>query len=221
VPKKVVNQRAESSAARPGVRITLREQNKIDKFARIRAAATELFSTKGFDNTSMREIADHARVGLATLFLYATDKRDLLFLACNDDLEELTRVAFAKLDSSASLRQQLIRSFRYFFEHYASNPQLSRDLLRELTFYTSGRHAERFQATRRATIGKIAELIENACAKGRIATHEDPQLVGEAVFYIFAAEVRRWLSGDTLDVERGVQHLGKLLNVLISGLSPR
>jgi len=58
VPKKVMTQRAESADARPVVRITLREQNKIDKFARIRAAAAELFSTKGFDNTSVREIAD-------------------------------------------------------------------------------------------------------------------------------------------------------------------
>ena len=67
--------------------LNLRELNKADKQQRIQEAARYLFSTQGFDATSTREIAERARVGLATLFLYAADKRDLLFLAGNDDLE--------------------------------------------------------------------------------------------------------------------------------------
>ena len=57
----------------------LRARNKLDKLRRIKEAAQSLFIAKGFDDTTMREIAVRAGVGLGTIFLYAKDKRDLLF----------------------------------------------------------------------------------------------------------------------------------------------
>ena len=67
--------------------ISVRERNRRDKLQRITAAARALFVEKGFDETTTREIARRADVALGTLFLYATDKRDLLFLICTDELE--------------------------------------------------------------------------------------------------------------------------------------
>ena len=63
--------------------ISVRERNRRDKLQRITAAARALFVEKGFDETTTREIARRADVALGTLFLYATDKRDLLFLICH------------------------------------------------------------------------------------------------------------------------------------------
>src|SRR5262245_44638568 len=57
-----------------------RARKKRDKLERLRAAAWELFATKGFDATTTREIAERAGVATGTLFLYAKDKPDLLFL---------------------------------------------------------------------------------------------------------------------------------------------
>src|SRR5882672_1854626 len=88
--------------------VTLREQNKTDKLKRIKESARYLFATKGFDATSTREIAALARVGLATLFLYAQDKRDLLFLAGNDDLAALSDEAFADVDYAQPVLEQFM-----------------------------------------------------------------------------------------------------------------
>ena len=98
---------------------TLWEQNKTDKLQRIQALARRLFGRKGFDATSTREIAAQARVGLATLFVYSTDKRDLLFLAGNDDLIALTNIAFAEVDHEVPSLEQFTEVFRHFFEFYA------------------------------------------------------------------------------------------------------
>ena len=68
-----------------------RERNKIDKLRRIKDAARELFIEKGFDDTMTREIAIRAGVGLGTIFIYAANKRDLLFLIVNDELENITK----------------------------------------------------------------------------------------------------------------------------------
>jgi AcrR family transcriptional regulator len=200
--------------------VTLREQSKTDKLNRIRQAARHLFSTKGFDNTSTREIAEQARVGLATLFIYATDKRDLLFLACNDDLELLTRKAFAKVDLSKPLIDQFLGVFRHFYVFYSQNRTLSQDLLRELTFYSSGQQSERFHEIRSATIGHIEHLILEARKKGGIRQSASDATIAEAVFYLFAAKVRHWLAGKETSVERGLAQLRTLLVLLIEGLSP-
>jgi AcrR family transcriptional regulator len=198
--------------------LNLRETNKADKRKRIQEAARHLFSTQGFDATSTREIASLAGVGLSTLFLYADDKRDLLFLAANDDLEALTKTAFARVRPTSSLLIQLIGIFRCFFEFYDSNRVFSRDLLRELTFFTSGRQSARFQATRRATILAIEKVISEVRKRGVISSASSDACIAEAIFYLFAADVRRWLGQEPSSIADGLEHLGRLFTVVLVGL---
>ena len=197
---------------------SLRERNKSDKLQRIQAAARALFAGRGFDATSTREIAAQANVGLATLFLYASGKRDLLFLACNDDLEALTACAFASIDADAPILDQLVEVFGHFFEFYGRDRQLSRDLLRELTFYTSGRQSARFQATRQATIDAVARLVGDARGRGQFASPARDDEIAQVIFYVFAAEVRRWLARDDVSADGGLAHFRRLLGVVVTGL---
>ena len=85
-----------------------REKNKIEKLQRIREAARELFVKKGFDETTTREIAVRAGVGIGTVFTYAENKRDLLFLVANDDLDEVTRRAEASVSDDASCLENFL-----------------------------------------------------------------------------------------------------------------
>src|SRR5579884_4279721 len=80
-----------------------RERNKLDKLRRIKDAARELFVAKGFDDTTTREIALRAGVGIGTIFVYAENKRDLLFLIANEELEKVTAQAEGAVTASASL----------------------------------------------------------------------------------------------------------------------
>jgi AcrR family transcriptional regulator len=118
--------------------ISVRERNRRDKLQRITAAARALFVEKGFDETTTREIARRADVALGTLFLYATDKRDLLFLICTDELEALTDDAFAAVPEKDRLIDELIYIFEFYYGYFAEQPGLSKYILRELTFFVSG-----------------------------------------------------------------------------------
>jgi AcrR family transcriptional regulator len=198
--------------------LTLRSINKADKQRRIQEAARQLFGTQGFDKTSTREIASVAGVGLATLFLYASDKRDLLFLAANDDLEALTATAFANVDYDSPLLSQLIRIFGVFFRFYNKNRLFSRDLLRELTFFTSGHQSVRFQATRKATVGSVTRVVAQARSRGRVNCSFSDENIAEAIFYIFAAGVRRWLGQEKSTIASGMDHLKTLLSIVLRGL---
>src|SRR5258707_12408290 len=121
-----------------------RERNKIDKLRRIKDAARELFVEKGFDDTMTREIALRAGVGIGTIFVYAANKRDLLFLIVNDELDKIEQMAEAAVDETASLLDNLLRVARIHYEFFVQQPALSRLVLREMAFYESGTQPGRF-----------------------------------------------------------------------------
>lgn len=201
--------------------LTLRERNKKDKCLRIRTAAHKLFTENGFELTTTRQIAEEADVGLSTLFLYATDKRDLLFLVFNDELDALTTQAFADVDPGLPLLGRLEVALRHFFRFYGRDRVLSRDLTREITFYTTGMQSERFQATRARTIDCISQWVGAARAKGEVQSEVADAVIAKTIFYLLAAEIRMWLAEPSDNPEDGLAELMQRLNLLMFGFARR
>jgi len=199
----------------------LRERNKLDKLRRIKHAATNLFILKGYDETTVREVAARAGVGLGTVFLYAATKRDLLFLTVNEDLEAVVNEAAATKRVDRPMLESLVRLFRGYYEYFAGEPRLSRLSLREMTFYASGPEAERFLRMRERVIALIEEIVRAAIGRKEISPKESASLVAWVIFAIYQVEVRRWLSSDKLSITGGLASLRKQLELLITGLSPR
>ncbi len=86
VIKEVLQQREAPPGALP-VEITARQQAN-QKREQILKAATELFSQKGYDKTTISDIADALSMSRGTFYLYFKDKREL-FIEC---IERLTLV---------------------------------------------------------------------------------------------------------------------------------
>ncbi|MGH6975217.1 MAG: TetR/AcrR family transcriptional regulator [Stellaceae bacterium] len=200
----------------------LRERSKARRLSNIRRAARELFVERGYDATTTRAIAKRAGVGLGTLFTYAADKRDLLFLIFNDELIELAVQAFAQSSSTPALADRLVAVFHDFYAYFARQPNLARFLLRELTFYTHGPEARRFQIHRDQIVAGVAAVVARARADGIIVAADD-SLVARAIFDIYSAEVRRWLADDQNEpnLAHGLTALRRVLQVLVDGLRPQ
>jgi len=205
-------------AARPA--LGRRERNKADKRQKIRRAAHLLFSERGYDDTTIRAIAQRAGVGLGTVFAYASDKRDLLFLIFNDELAALTDAALAEIDDRRPLLDQVLRVFRAHYRYFARQPDLSRFMLRELTFYVAGPEAQRFQASRTRLERGLTALVDRAKAQRRLRSRESSVVIARALFSLYQAELRRWLGDDEPDLARGMRALRRMLKLQIVGLSP-
>jgi len=134
-----------------------RERNKAEKLEKISRAARRLFIRRGYDATTLRDIAAQAEVGLGTLFSYASDKRDLLFLIINDDIEAMNKRAFAEAPADAALLERLVAIFHGFFDFFGRQPNLSRIILKELTFYSAGPQARRFLRGDRGEVHRIGD----------------------------------------------------------------
>ncbi len=198
----------------------LREKNKLEKLHRIKAAARKLFIQKGFDDTTTREIAHVAGVGIGTVFTYADNKRDLLFLIANEDLAEVTGRAEASVRDEVPCLQNLVTVFRHHYEFFGRQPELSRLMLREMTFYDSGRQADGFQETRNRVIRLVGNVVKKALDRGTINSSENPEFIGWVAFSIYQVELRRWLTTKKLDTENGVETLQRALRLFMQGLTP-
>ncbi|WP_084268582.1 TetR/AcrR family transcriptional regulator [Allorhizobium undicola] len=202
-------------------RESLREKNKEDKLLRIKNAAFDLFLSKGFDDTTTREIAARAGVGMGTVFVYAETKRDLLFLIVNDGLELCITDSRSTVRNESSLLANLMVVLRRHYQYFAENPVLSRAALREMYFYQSGMQAERFNQTRHKLRHLLIDLIRCGLEKGMIASSEEPELIAQVVFSIYQVDLRIWLSSDRLDIEEGMDRLRRQIEVVLRGLTPK
>jgi AcrR family transcriptional regulator len=197
-----------------------RERNKLDKLRRIKDAARGLFLAKGFDDATTREIAVRAGVGIGTIFVYAENKRDLLFLIVNEELEKIEQMAEAAIEEQASLLDNLLRVARIHYEFFAQQPALSRLVLREMVFYDSGAQAGRFRSTRERLIDLLGRIVATAMTQKTIAVREDPHFIGWTLFSVFQVELRRWLSNDDPNLQQGLRSLERALRLVITGLTP-
>jgi AcrR family transcriptional regulator len=195
----------------------LRTRNKLEKLRRIKETAQNLFVAKGFDDTTMREIAIIAGVGLGTIFLYAKNKRDLLFLTINEPLEVVIQQAEKAVDPKATLIDNLTSVAKPHYRFFGQQPALARLALREMIFYESGAQAAPFQKTRDRLIRLFGHVIELAIVKHEIAPKEQSLFAGWTVFCIFQVELRRWLANDVPDLRSGLGELERALSLLIAG----
>jgi AcrR family transcriptional regulator len=210
--------------ARPqadGAPIGQREKNKRDKLMRIKNAARELFISKGYDDTTTREIALRAGVGMGTVFTYADNKRDLLFLIANEDLAETTARAASHVSPKAPMLSNLMAIFRDHYEFFLKQPDLSRLTLREMMFYESGTQANRFKTTRELLISLVNEAVLHGKKRGEISSAEDHRLIGWVIFCVYQVELRRCLAESNPNLERGMASLHRAIKLVINGLGPR
>ncbi|MBK8457628.1 MAG: TetR/AcrR family transcriptional regulator [Phyllobacteriaceae bacterium] len=106
-----------------------------DREADIIDAAHRLFSEKGFDGTSVAEIARAAEVAEGTLYLYAATKRDLLAKVIErwyaGLIDALKHTLDAEPDAKAKLHAFVRAQFAVFVDHAAFGRLLARDIRAE------------------------------------------------------------------------------------------
>ncbi|TAK80691.1 MAG: TetR/AcrR family transcriptional regulator [Betaproteobacteria bacterium] len=198
--------------------MSLREKKKLETRERIRAAAAELFTRRGYAAATMRQIAQRAHVGLGTLFNYAEDKRDLVFLIFNEELNAITDVALAAPRPEQPLIEQLMAVFGVHYRWLGEKPALARILLQELTFYSSGKQAATFLGIRKRLIDGIEQLIERSKKEKKIKSSESAALIARHIFFVYSASLRWWIAAAHPDPQKGLADLRRLLRLQLDGL---
>lgn len=107
------------------------------KHLQIIESANDLFSSKGYHKTTMREISSASGIELSYLYKYVSTKNDILYLFY-EYLHDQWVESFQELESYPD--QDLVRGLRIFIEKFIhTTVRLSDEIL---TMYTESRHLE-------------------------------------------------------------------------------
>ena len=158
-----------------------------DSRGRLERAALELYAERGFEDTTVAEIAERAGVTERTFFRYFADKREVLFPG-GGVLEALLTDAVAQAPSSAGPMEAVT----YALDAFAAMLEERRDfaLQRQAVIAASPELHERELIKLASLAATLADALRARGVKDPAAT-----LTAEAGLTVFRVAVQRWASG--------------------------
>jgi AcrR family transcriptional regulator len=199
---------SEASDVKPG----LRERKKQQTRDRIASVALDLFTERGYDHTTLAEIAEAADVSPRTIFAYFQSKEDILF--CDEPLlyERLERTLRERPPGATTV--DALREFVSSFDEFDEHARLRKRIIGA---------SESLRTSERARSAPMEELVTESIAKDLGDVGPDyirPRLIAASVTAAFSA-VRDRLqdeSGEPLPYEEALEILDQVLEFLRGGL---
>lgn len=196
-----------------------REANKFNKRQQIKLAAKELFGEQGYEGATLRDIANKAQVALGTVMLYAQDKKDLVLLMYNDEIENALKVAGGKITANRTVLENLCAFFQVFYDRYAENLRLARAYL-QINFFAEGMNTATLKVHRAHKRRLATTIVEMGQAQGTLRSDVPAERMAEQILLLHRAAVRVWIADEQPSVKKGLAELKKILTLQIEGLSP-
>lgn len=171
-----------------------RERNKLEKRARLIQAARRLFAAKGFDATTMQEIAQAADLGAGTIYLYAPSKEDLLIQVSQEDLLAAFERAAAAAGPSGPLLDRIVRFFDVLIDYHGADIALARVFMRLLAVIPGPQSRRDVQQITQALHRRLRGMVEAAQAAGEIRRDAPIDLLAGNLTSIYRMQLQQWLN---------------------------
>jgi AcrR family transcriptional regulator len=190
-------------------RLGLRERKKQKTRETIINVALELFAAKGYEHTTIAEIAEAAEVSPRTIFAYFPSKEDILFCDMPEAYERLAGALRERPEGVTTL--EVVREFLIA----SLNPDPTR-LLRKRILASD----ETLQVSRRARFAPFEQLLVEAIAKDLDAAPDDirPRIVAVAFGAAVSAVHDPAAPPETLSPEHAMALMDDVLEFVRGGL---
>ena len=198
----------------------LRETKKKKTRQAIMNAAIKLFSKKGFENTSVDELAKEAGVGKSTIYGYFKTKNEIFLAFCEDQIDFVFADLAQKRDPDAPLQKQLLTLFMEQFRYVTKNYDFGRILVREmvfpkeLTMDKSNDLSERY-------LSALGEILIRAISRGELRDDLELLYISGHFYAFYILVLSAWYERRFQNEQEIEQALRKLLRQAMEGLAPR
>jgi AcrR family transcriptional regulator len=147
---------------------------------RILKKALELFSEKGYDATSVREICEAAGITKPTLYYFYGSKEGVYRAIVQGALERFQTGLVLALDGEGSLRDRLVRMARAYVDATLREPDLARFIIALIHNPPRSAPATDFVGFYQGILDTLARAVDEAITRGEI--HPGPTDVRLLVF---------------------------------------
>jgi AcrR family transcriptional regulator len=197
----------ESTAPRAG----LRERKKQETREKIIRAAMQLFAERGYDRTTLAEVADAAGISPRTIFAYFESKEDIVF--CDDPhFFEQLRQALEERPPDATT----VDALRGFLANIGEADEIAR--MRKQVIAQN----EELKLSARARTGPLEQLVSDSIARDLRAGPDDlrPAIIAASITAAFTslADRAEAQSGEPLTHEQMVAMFDDVLEFVRGGI---
>lgn len=192
-----------------------RARNKERARERVYTSAKTLFGRKGYADTSVAEIAEHADIARGTFFNYFPRKDALISVWAEERRTELMRRLSPQLRRGSGVVADLRACLAVLGALNEEEPELSVAML--TAWVQAGRPLEE-----ESYLGAIfADIVEAGRTRGEVPAAADAERVGELVRDLYLGTLYRWSRKDPADRRRhslGAE-LQQALDLLLHGIA--
>lgn len=183
-------------------------------------AALRLFTRKGYDNTSIDELARTARIGKGTIYTYFQSKSEIFLAFCEQQLETVYRELEAASTFDVRLIDQLLTLFMGEFRFISRNKEFGRILMRE-TVFPKELTVERSGELDNKYIDLMVPMFKAAQKRGELRTDIELILVTAHFYALYIMTVSGWYMGRLLSEEDVHMVLESLFEQALQGLAKK
>ena len=198
---------------------TVREEKKRQTRKAILEAAISLFGSRGYDKTSIDQLAKKAGVGKGTIYSYFRTKSEIFLAFCEDELDFLHLEMNRKLDTNTPFLEALVEVFMVEFRYVTRNREFGRLFLREVIF-PSDPIAERSREIDDRFIAIFLPLFQKAQKTGELRLDIELLFAIGHFYALYLLTLSAWYSGRLHENDDVLMSLTMLFEQAITGLAP-
>ncbi len=197
----------------------IREKKKEQTRTAILSAAKHLFSRKGYDNTSIDELARQAGVGKGTIYTYFQAKSEIFLAFCEDQLQFVYQELADKSNPDAPLLKQLMTIFMGEFQFISQDKEFGRILMRE-TIFPKDLTGDRSREIDNKYIDLLVPILKKAQQRRELRTDLELILVTGHLYALYIMTISAWYMGRLISEEDVAQAMEMLFEQALFGLAP-
>lgn len=197
---------------------TTREEKKQQTRKAIIQAAIRLFEEKGFEKTSIAELAREAGIGKGTIYTYFQTKSEIFYAFCEEQLEFVHRELAGKTDPDAPLIEQLMTVFLGEFAHVTENPEFGRFFMQQ-TLFPEERDKSDFRELDNRWLDLLYKIFVKAQNRNELRTDIDLLYLAGHFYALYIIVVSSWYSG-RIGTEEVAPGMRLLFEQAFEGLAP-
>lgn len=190
--------------------LTRREQNKINCRRRILKASRRLFSTKGYEETMIEDIAQRAEVSKATVYNYFASKEALLIGTAQEVIDRVRRHVRVGLKDCRNSEEKLRRVLEEFVQAGMDYTGLSR----RITYLNSCEDSALFDV-RRGMTDLLYELAAAAQAEGVLRQDAKTGDIVDLVMGVFLITQFQWADVEAYAQEQLYEKVNRCLDAAL------
>lgn len=181
---------------------------------RLLGAARRLFTSRGYDAATIRDIASEAELSTGAVFASFSDKADLFNEVIIADCEALFQ-QMAAVEDAGSAAETLLNLLTLGYDLHHEQLPLTQAAL-GFSWVRNTEHEARYRKVLRLVVDRLAEVLRHGVERGELSPGLDVQLTSEMLLDSYLANFRKAIFDDW-DVETLRARLESQIAVLLAG----